>query len=178
MSTDELVDLLDDAGTVIGTAWRSQIGETRNIRSVNAFLKNSRGELFIPKRTAHKSRFPSALDFSLGGGVQAGESDDDAFRREAREELNLDVDALGFRLLAEFSPHETGLSSFMRVYEVQTDDKPRLNPDDFSGGGWLSPAALLARLKNGEAAKGDLRPVVERLYTFSSGKSPPRARRI
>ncbi|GGR24973.1 NUDIX hydrolase [Deinococcus ruber] len=164
MSADERIDLLDDAGTVIGTAWRSQVGEHRNIRSVNGFLRNSVGDLFIPKRTAHKSHFPSALDFSVGGVVQAGEHFDDAFRREAQEELLLDVDALGFQMLAEFSPHGTGLSSFMRVYEIQTDDTPHLNPDDFSGGEWLSPAALLLRLKHGQAAKGDLRPVVERLY--------------
>ena len=163
MSSDELLDLLDDSGEIIGTIWRSASDEKRNIRSVNAFVKNRAGELFIPRRTAHKARFPGALDFSVGGCVQAGEHYDDALRREAREELNLDVDACGFHRLAEFSPHITDLSSFMRVYEIRTDRTPHLNPNDFSGGEWLSCADLRIRLNEKEAAKGDLLKVLKLL---------------
>ncbi|WP_161882898.1 NUDIX hydrolase [Deinococcus alpinitundrae] len=160
---DELLDLLDDSGEVIGTIWRSASDETRNIRSVNAFVKNRAGEVFIPQRTAHKARFPGALDFSVGGCVQAGERYDDALRREAREELNLDVDAYGFYKLADFNPHVTDLSSFMRVYEIRTDQTPHLNLDDFSGGQWLSCADLRTRLNKKEAAKGDLLKVLNLL---------------
>jgi len=163
LSSDELLDLLDDNGHVIGTIWRSASDETRNIRSVNAFVKNEADELFIPRRTAHKARFPGALDFSVGGCVQAGEHYDDALRREASEELNLEVDACGFHKLAEFSPHTTDLSSFMAVYEIRTNRTPQLNSDDFSGAEWLSCADLRTRLNKKDAAKGDLLNVLKLL---------------
>ena len=164
MSSDELLDLLDD-GQPIGTIWRSQMGDNRNVRTVNAFLRNSAGQLFIPRRTAHKKHFPSALDFSVGGYVQAGENYEAALEREAHEELNLDLTADNFRLLAEFNPHRSGLSSFMRVYEIGTNETPQLNPSDFSGGEWLLPAELRSRLQASEAAKGDLLRVLNLVYS-------------
>lgn len=74
------------------------------------------------------------------------------------------MDALGFKSLAEFSPHRTNLSSFMHVYEVLSGDTPKLNPDDFSGAEWLRPTELRRRLYAGEAAKGDLLKVLDLLY--------------
>ena len=128
---DELLDLLDDNGQVIGTIWRSASDETRNIRSVNAFVKNEADELFIPRRTANKARFPGALDFSVGGCVQAGEHYDDALRREASEELNLEVDVCGFHKLAEFSPHTTDLSSFMPSTRSERTGRRSSTPTTF-----------------------------------------------
>lgn len=159
MNTDELLDLLDDTGHPIGTVWRSQMGDTKNIRRCLP-QKQCRQVADSPTHRS-QSPFPSALDFRVGGGVQAGEDYDDALRRE---ELHLDVDAIGFKLLAEFSPHRSNLSSFMHVYEVLTGDTPMLNPDDFSSAQWLTPAELRRHLQAGAAAKGDLFKVLELLY--------------
>ncbi|WP_288432495.1 NUDIX domain-containing protein, partial [uncultured Deinococcus sp.] len=114
----EWPDLVDEHDRVIGRverdrAWRERLP----VRVVNAFLVNSRGELWIPRRTRTKKTFPDSLDLSVGGHVGAGETYEAAFRRETREELNLDVDTLPWREIAAFSPFGTGLSAFMRVYE-------------------------------------------------------------
>ncbi|GAA5532449.1 NUDIX hydrolase [Deinococcus aluminii] len=162
--SDELLDLLDDAGEVIGVVWRSEAEQLPYVRGVNAFLRNAAGELFIPRRAAHKTRWPGALDFSVGGQVVAGETFNDAFKREAREELNLDVDTLGWHVKANFSPFDTTLSSFMRVYEVPFEGTPALNPEDFSSGEWLTPGEVLTRVASGEAVKDDLIEVIWRVY--------------
>lgn len=166
MSADELLDLVDDHDGVIGTIWRSEVFERglKHTRDINAFLVNSRGELWIPKRATHKTRWPGAFDMGVGGAVAAGETYEEAFRRETLEELNLDVDALPWREVGYFSPLNTGLSSFQRIYEVQTDAEPDFNRDDFSLGEWVTPRALLARIDAGEPAKGDLRELIELLY--------------
>lgn len=169
---DELLDLLDDAGKVIGVVWRSASDGVPFVRGVNAFLRNAAGELFIPRRAAHEARWPGALDFSVGGYMIAGESFEDAFVREAREELNLDVAALGWRVTGDFSPLDTGLSSFMRVYEVSFEGLPDLNPLDFSGGEWLTPGEVLGRVAAGERVKGDLIEVIERVYGTQNHSSP------
>lgn len=53
---DELLDLLDDAGGVRGVLWRSASEGVRHKRGVTAFLRDSRGKVFFPRRAAHKAR--------------------------------------------------------------------------------------------------------------------------
>ena len=163
--TDERLDLVNERDEVVGQILRTDPAlRWERVRVVNAFLRNSRGELWIPRRSPGKSLFPNALDVSVGGAVQSGETYEEAFRREAREELNLDTDALPWRELAAFSPFQTTLSSFMRVYELRSDTTPRFNPDDITGGEWLTPGQVLKRIAVGEAAKGDLEELVRRCY--------------
>ena len=136
----------------------------QNVRVVNAFIRNRRGELWIPRRSPHKSLFPDALDVSVGGAVQSGETYQQAFARETAEEVGLSLDEVEWRELAAFSPYQTGLSSFMRVYEIRSDTAPDYNPQDFSGGEWLTPAQVLSRIAAGDPAKGDLAELVQRCY--------------
>lgn len=161
----EWLDLVDENDQVAGQITRDDAwAQRRPVRVVNAFLVKQRGELWIPRRASSKQRFPDGLDMSVGGHVERGEASLGAFKRETREELNLNVDALDWREIAAFSPFETGLSSFMRVYEIRSDAAPDFNPADFSEASWLTPAELLARLDAGEPAKDDLAGLVRRCY--------------
>lgn len=167
---EEWLDLVDEHDRVVGQVERAEAWARRlPIRVVNAFLVNSRGELWIPRRTLTKRAFPGCLDLSMGGHVGAGESYEGAFRREVREELNLDVDTLPWREIAAFSPFGTGLSAFMRVYEIRSDHAPAYNPADFSGAEWLRPRQVLARVAGGEPSKGDLAELVRRCYGEEHG---------
>ncbi|CAM3483284.1 NUDIX domain-containing protein [Deinococcus saxicola] len=162
---EEWLDLVDEHDQVVGLttredAWKHQ----RPVRVINAFFVNSRGELWIPRRTAAKRMFPGCLDMSVGGHVERGENDLSAFKRETREELNLDVDTLDWREITALSPFHTGLSAFMHVYEIRTDAAPDFNPADFSEAWWLTPAELLVRINAGEPARGDLAELVRRCY--------------
>ncbi|AAF09672.1 NUDIX hydrolase [Deinococcus radiodurans] len=163
--SDERLDLVNERDEVVGQILRTDPAlRWERVRVVNAFLRNSQGQLWIPRRSPSKSLFPNALDVSVGGAVQSGETYEEAFRREAREELNVEIDALSWRPLASFSPFQTTLSSFMCVYELRSDATPIFNPNDISGGEWLTPEHLLARIAAGEAAKGDLAELVRRCY--------------
>ncbi|NEQ49190.1 MAG: hypothetical protein F6K11_03530, partial [Leptolyngbya sp. SIO3F4] len=76
ISPDELIDIVDRDDNVIGQKKRSVIIQEQlsNYRVINAFLINSKQELWIPRRTAHKAIFPNGLDVSVGGYVESGES--------------------------------------------------------------------------------------------------------
>lgn len=163
---DELLDRLNDAGEVRGVLWRSASSGVRHKRGVTAFLRNSRGEVFFPRRAAHKARWPGALDFSAGGLVMAGETFEEGFRRETREELNLDPQDYPWRPLGEFSPWGTRLRCFTGVYEIRSDTTPTFNPQDFSEGMWLSPRQVRALADAGEAVNGDLLEVLRLAYPF------------
>jgi isopentenyldiphosphate isomerase len=89
---DELVDITDATGTVIGTATRREM-RARNLphRCTYVLVFNRRGDLFVHQRTATKDVNPSFWDVAAGGVVAAGESFDDSARRELREELGVDA---------------------------------------------------------------------------------------
>ncbi len=165
--SDEYLDLVNDDDEIIGKKLRSAMYQERlsNFRVVNAFIINSKGQLWIPQRGYNKKLFPGALDFSMGGHVQSGESYDRAFQRETQEELRSDVATINYRLLGKLSPKRDSVSSFMQIYEMMMEQSPNYNPDDFITSYWLYPHELQILIKNGTPAKSpDLGIVVDRFY--------------
>ena len=59
---------MDKDDCVIGTMRRSEVyaKKIHDVRVVNAFIINSKGELWIPRRAAHKRNYPLCLDMSMG----------------------------------------------------------------------------------------------------------------
>src|SRR5712692_7069259 len=88
----ELVDVVDDQGQTITTVTRREVRE-RHLphRAVYILVFNRQGELFIHLRTPTKDVYPSYWDVCVGGVVTAEESFDDAARREAAEELGMEL---------------------------------------------------------------------------------------
>lgn len=162
---EELLDLVDTNDNVTGQMSRSDVHAQglNNYRVVNAFIVNSKGELWIPRRTAHKKRFALHLDVGMSGHVSSGETYDESFHRESSEELGIDIDAVPHRLLGHLSPAD-GVGCFMQVYEIQTDETPKYNTDDFVESFWISPQALLNRITGGDVAKNDLPTLVKMFY--------------
>jgi isopentenyldiphosphate isomerase len=89
-STDEWIDLVDDQDLVVGRVTRLQMRE-KNLwhRSVAILCQNSRGEIYVHRRTPTKDVFPGLYDVTVGGVVGAGESYDAAAVRELAEELGI-----------------------------------------------------------------------------------------
>lgn len=166
LGDDEYLDLVNENDEVIGRKKRSEIYRegSSNFRVVNAFIINSHGELWIPRRSAHKRIFPLCLDMSMGGHVKSGESYEQALHRELREELDLELEAVPWRLLGQLTPHENKVSAFMSVYEIFSDNTPDFNYDDFIEFCWLSPQDVLTKIQSGEASKDDLPKLISYFY--------------
>jgi len=163
---DEYLDIVNEKDEVIGRELRSVVyaAQRSDFRVINAFLRNSEGKLWIPRRAAHKKIFPLSLDMSVGGHVESGETYDETFRREAAEELNIDIDTLPYRFLGHLTPHQDGLAAFMQVYEIQSDESPQYNPDDFIDYFWMTPKEVIERIEAGEKTKGDLPKLIKKFY--------------
>ena len=164
---DEKLDLVDEEDQVIGVLSRSEVYARglHNIRVVNLFVVNNEGNLWIPRRTAHKKLYPLHLDMSMGGHVMSGEKYDEAFSRETQEELRIDVAKTPYRFLRHLTPHEHGVSAFMNVYEITQDAAPDYNTDDFMEYFWLTPRDLLAWIASGEKTKSDLPKLIKIFYS-------------
>ncbi|MDD2657645.1 MAG: NUDIX domain-containing protein [Candidatus Pacebacteria bacterium] len=163
---DEYLDLVNDNDEVIGKKLRSEVyaENLSNFRVVNTFLINTEGKIWFPRRTANKRMFPLCLDMSMGGHVESGETYDQAFKRELMEELKIDADTTPWRLLGHLSPQINTVSANMNVYEIQMNETPNYNQDDFTESFWLTPAELFARIAAGEKTKEDLPKLVRHFY--------------
>jgi len=104
---------------------------------------------------------PLSLDCSVGGHVLTNESYYDAFIRETKEELNLDVSNIPHKKLGKLNPNNDATSAFMEVYAIFYDGPVHFNPDDFTEGAWMSPEELKLKLQKGTAAKNDLKHIVK-----------------
>ena len=166
---EEYLDLVDANDQKIGTIGRSQIDDLsdgRYIRASHGFIQNSKGELWIPRRTSTKRIAPNGLDLAMGEHMGVDETYLEAAIRGFSEELNLAVQPSDLKLLGVLSPLPN-LPYFCAFYLYKTDSEPEYNRDDFSEAYWMKPQEVLAHLEKGEAAKLCLKPGVELLKIYS-----------
>ena len=171
---DELLDLVDQNDQVIGKEWRSNVHAKglSNFRVIYTFVHNAQGQLWIPRRTAHKKLWPLRLDVGVGGHVGSGETYDEAFVREVQEEINLDVHTTTYQKLGRLTPHEHGVGFFITVYTVLTNQSPDYNKDDFIEFYWLYPHEVLERLETIDVGKPDLAKLIKYFFIHPRQKTP------
>jgi len=145
----------------IGFAGLAESGEY--VRAICAFIKNGKGQLWIPRRCEAKKVFPLALDIGISGFVSAGETYQEAFVREAAEEANIDVRTMTTKHLGLLHPH-TGAGCFTDAYEIDSDETPDYNREDFCDSYWLYPQELLELLPNERPVKGGLAVAIKTFY--------------
>ena len=96
MRADEIFDIVDQSGRIIGHAPRSEVHGNPELihRSVHVLVldiekKTGEQRIFLQKRSADKDIQPGKWDTSVGGHVAPGESVLEAAKREMSEELGI-----------------------------------------------------------------------------------------
>jgi isopentenyldiphosphate isomerase len=145
LSAEELVDVLDAQGNVIGVTTRADM-RARHLphRCVYILVFNRRGELFIHQRTPTKDVFPGHWDVAIGGVVAAGESFDLAASREGAEEIGV---PLAVEALFPFSFSDARTTAFAHVYRGLHDGPFRLQKEEIVQGCFVSPSEVETRSK-------------------------------
>jgi isopentenyldiphosphate isomerase len=91
MSDDEIQDVIDEDDNILDKLTRKEIKKNNLLhRGVFVFVFNSKGEIFLQKRSMNKTLYPGLWGIGAGGGVIAGESYDEAAKRELKEELGIE----------------------------------------------------------------------------------------
>lgn len=115
----EFVDIVDADDRVIDTVPRSVMRrDVLRHRAVFILVRDSAGRVLIHRRSEHKDIWPGWWDIGIGGVVAAGESYDDAARRELWEEVGIDAEPV-FVAAGTYADAEVSLIG--RCYEVFRD---------------------------------------------------------
>lgn len=85
------VPLVDEKGMIIGKATRNEVhhGPGKLHPVIHLHIINSKGEIYLQKRSMLKDTQPGKWDTSVGGHVDLGETIEQALLRETAEELNI-----------------------------------------------------------------------------------------
>jgi len=136
--TEEIFDIVNDRDEVIGKKLRREVHRDGDKhRAVHVLIFNSRGEVFLQKRSMTKDTFPGAWDSSSSGHLDCGENYDDCAIREVREELGVNLNCAPKRLFKIDACEETG-QEFVWIYRCEHEGPFILHPEEIETGGWFA----------------------------------------
>lgn len=140
--TEEIFDIVNERDEVIGRAPRAEV-HARGLlhRAAHMLVFNSRGEVFLQKRSLRKDRQPGVWDSSASGHLDSGEGYDACAVRELREEIGLVAAKTPERLFKIAAGAETD-QEFVWVYRCQSEGPFELSPEEIECGGWFTPVQV------------------------------------
>lgn len=134
---EEIFDVVNERDEVIGRNTRSEVHRLGlRHRAVHVLVYNSKGEIFLQKRSQTKDTFPGAWDSSAAGHLDCGEDYDACAVREMREELG--IEAQGPRRLFRIEACEATGMEHVWVYRYDCDGPFTLHPDEIERGEWFA----------------------------------------
>jgi len=146
---EEIFPLVDEQGKVIGQAPRCRCHDGSKLLHpvIHLHIFNTKGELYLQKRSATKDVQPDKWDSSVAGHIDLNESPETAAVREASEELGLS--GLNLHYITKYiieTDRERELSyCFYTVY----DGGFVLNKEELADGRFWTIEDIQNQLENG-----------------------------
>ena len=145
---DEYLNIIDESGNIIGKATRSECHSNRALahRTVHVLVFNSKGHLFLQKRSMDKDIQPGKWDTSVGGHLDLDETFDDAVLREMREELGMSAPV---EHIYDYWMHSEVETEYVRTYVCTYDGVIEIDPDEIEDGKFWSGEEVRDRIGTG-----------------------------
>jgi 8-oxo-dGTP pyrophosphatase MutT (NUDIX family) len=145
LSHDEVVALVDEDGSVVGSAPRSVVRRDNLRHSATAILvRDSSRRIYLHRRSDTKDWAPGHWDVAAGGVIAAGEEPDDSALRELEEELG--ISGVALLPLGRHLYEDDTTRCFEHVFEATWDGPVRHQPEEVVDGRWVTLAELRALL--------------------------------
>jgi mutator protein MutT len=133
---DELVCIVDEKDNLISTATGKEMRQKNLLhRCTYVLVFNSKGEIFITKRTKTKDVAPGLYEIGQGGVVNPGETYEQSAKRELFEELGIKAELaylFDFRFKGEKSKF------LAKVFTCKYDGKMTLQETEIEHGSFFS----------------------------------------
>lgn len=152
MNTPELVVLVDEDNTILGTMPKSEVhsAHTPLHRAFSVFVFNKEKKLLLQQRSHIKKTWPLAWSNSCCGHPGLGESNNDAAKRRMSDELGMNViwiaEAAPYRY--QFTKDSVMENEICPIHIAYTEDMPTINPDEVETIEWISWSDFLEEIKN------------------------------
>jgi isopentenyl-diphosphate Delta-isomerase len=137
--SEEIFDVVNERDEVIGQNSRSEVHRLGLMhRAIHVLVFNSRGEVFLQKRSMKKDTHPGVWDSSASGHLDCGEDYENCAIREVREEIGLQLDECPRRLCKIAACAETD-KEHVWVYVCTSEGPFTLHPEEIERGEWFQP---------------------------------------
>jgi len=171
-SSDEHVSLVDETGTVLGTAPRSRVRRENLLHLATAVVvRHPDGRIYVSRRAEDKDWAPSHHDAAAGGVVRHGEPVDVSARRELAEELG--ISGVPLRPLYTGRYEDDTVRCVVHCFETTYDGVVTYADGEVVWGEWMTLPELGRLLRDpGWPFVPDTRSLLERLARDGIGDYP------
>lgn len=139
---DEIVTIVDRENNVVGAMPRREMRAGRlPHRATYVLVFNSRGELYVQKRTWTKDVFPGYYDVVTGGVILAGESYEEGAVRELGEELG--IHGVPLTPLFDFYYEDEHIRVWGEAFSCRYDGEVVLEKEEVESGAFLKVEEVL-----------------------------------
>lgn len=117
----------------------------------DVWIINSENKILIQKRS-HLKRLEPNVWAMTGGSVILGEKSLDTIVREAKEELNIDIDKTDLKLVTKFKTGNVWIDTYILKYDYDIS-KMKFQEDEVSDAKWATWKEIDDLVNNGQFIK-------------------------
>ena len=151
----EYVYHVDEDDNVIGSVARDEADDKiLRYRTTSVMVFNPKGKLLVTKRSAQKKKFPGYFELKISGGVDYGETYEEAAKRELREEVGIQADKLEF--LFKINVENSYEKLFVVIFKYVYDGLIRIQKSEIDEYKWLSPVYVDNLITNENVDPGSI----------------------
>ncbi len=149
---EEIWDILDEKGNKTGrTMKRGPIPDGVYNLGADVWIINSENKILIQKRSPQKINSPNVWAMT-GGSVIKGESSLYTIVREAKEELDIDINADNLKLITKFKTGKVWIDTYVLKCDYDIS-KMKFQEDEVSDAKWATWEEINTLVNNGEFIK-------------------------
>lgn len=144
---EEFLPILNEKFEITGSAPRSRFHYNPEVKLLHPVIHlhvlNSKNEIYLQLRPAHKLIQPGRWDTAVGGHVSYGETIEEALSRETQEEIG--ISSSGAVPLHSYIWETEAEKEYVHIFILQTDETPIVNKNEVEAGKFLDLSAISSK---------------------------------